>query len=290
MLGLLLNLAAVGLTVGSMYALIAVSFAVIFNITHTFHLAHGAVITVGGYLVYVLASLLHLPFPLALLLAVIPTALLGAAMEVWLYRPLRRAKAPPMILFLASVGLLTIFEGLIGLFFGTEALTISALPLQPVQMGPVTVTTANLAMLAGWPIIALVTFYLVGTRSGQFLRAVSDFEPVAATLGIPTDRVFVISFLLGSAIAVPAAILYSWYQALEPTMGLSAILIASAAVIIGGRHGILPGAIVALVVGLIQSLLIAVVPTGWQDGIIFALLLLAVLLRPQGIFGYSLRW
>lgn len=290
MLDLLLNLAAVGLTVGSMYALIAVSFALIFNITHVFHLAHGATFTLGAYLTYWLSAGLGLPFPAAAGASLGLTALAGVGMELGLYRPLRRAGATPMILFLASVGLLIIVEGLVGLAFGTAALSFASLPFQPVSLGTVTVTTANLSMLASWPLVGLVILYLVRSRDGRFLRAVGDDERVATSLGVPIDRIFALSFGLGSALAVPAALMYGWYQGLVPVMGLNAILIASAAVIIGGRYGLLPGAIVALVLGTVQALLVAFVPTGWQDGVIFALLLAALLARPQGIFGYGLRW
>jgi branched-subunit amino acid ABC-type transport system permease component len=145
-------------------------------------------------------------------------------------------------------------------------------------------------MLASWPLICLVIVFLLRARDGRFLRAVGDDEQVATSLGISVDRMFALSFALGSALVVPGAVLYGWSQGLVPVMGLNAILIASAAVIIGGRYGLLPGAIVALALGTVQSLLVAIVPTGWQDAVIFALLLAALLIRPQGIFGYALRW
>jgi branched-chain amino acid transport system permease protein len=289
-LELLLNLGAVGLTVGSLYALIAVSFALIFNVTHVFHLAHGATFAVGAYLIYLFAAMVGLPFLVAIGASLLCTAGFGVAIELGLYRPLRRAAAPPTILFLASVGILIVVEGLLGLVFGTQALSFETLPFQPVVLGPVTLTTANVGMLASWPLIAAVLVYLGRSRHGRFLRAVGDSEPVASSLGIPLDRVFVLSFGLGSALAVPAALLYGWSQGLVPVMGLNGILIGSAAVIIGGRHGLLPGALVALVIGTVQAVLVAFIPTGWQDGIIFSLLLAALLVRPEGIFGYALRW
>jgi branched-subunit amino acid ABC-type transport system permease component len=290
MLDLLLNLAAVGLTVGSLYALIAVSFGLIFNMTHVFHLAHGAVFTIGGYLVYWLTAIANVPLPVSVLVSVAVAAALGIAVELGLYRPLREAAAPPMILFLGSVGVLVVVEGLVGLTFGSGSLTIAALPLQPMTVGPVTITTANLAMLSGWLLIALVVAYLVNSRNGRFLRAVADQPRVAASLGVPVRRTFLLSFALGSGLAVPAALLYGWSQGFTPTMGLNAILIASAAVIIGGRTGLLPGAVVALVLGTIQAILVAFVPTGWQEGATFAILLAVLLMRPQGLAEYAFRW
>lgn len=290
MLGLLANLALVGLTLGSMYALLAVSFGLIFNVTHVFHLAHGATFTLGAYTMYWISTSLGLPFPLALVGGLALASGFGVLVEVVLYRPLRRANSPPMILFLSSVGALTVVEGLIGLLFGTQTLTFRALPLEPVSIGAVTLPSANLAMPLSWIVIAVVVVYMVRSRSGKFLRAVGDSPRVATALGIPLDLTYGLSFALGSALAVFSALLYGWSQGLTPQMGLNAILIGSAAVIIGGRHGVLPGAIVALVLGTMQAVLVAFVPTGWQEGATFAVLLVALLVRPQGIFGYSLPW
>lgn len=290
MLDLLVNLAAIGVTVGSMYALIAVSFALIFNVTHVFHFAHGALFTIGAYVTYLMASGLGLPFVAALAVALVATALLGVGVEMWLYRPLRQANATFLIFFLTSVGLLIVTEGVIGITFGPQALSFAALPLSPISLGPVTFTTANLAMLGSWLLIGGAVAYLHLTRTGRFLRAMGDSPRVATTLGLPQGPLFLLSFALGSAMAVPAGVLYGWFQGVTPVMGLNAILISSTAVIIGGRHGLLPGALTALALGVVQALLVAFVPTGWEQGIAFALLVVALLLRPQGIFGYALRW
>ena len=139
MLSLILNLAVVGLTLGSMYALLAVSFAIIFNVTHVFHLAHGATVTLGAYAVYWLSAHAGLPFVAAIVGGLILAAGFGVLVEVSLYRPLRRAHSSPMTLFLASVGALTIVEGLVGVAFGTETLTFKALPLEPVTVGALTI-------------------------------------------------------------------------------------------------------------------------------------------------------
>lgn len=290
MLGLLVNLAVVGLTVGSMYALLAVSFAIIFNVTHIFHLAHGATFTLGAYVIYWLSSRVGVPFPAAIVLGLAVAAAFGIVTELILYRPLRQANSSPMILFLASVGALIVIEGFIGLAFGTQVLTFNALPLRPVSVGPLVVPSANVFMPASWLVIALTVLYLVRSRGGKLLRAVGDAPRVATSLGLSIDLMFVLSFGLGSALAVLSALLYGWSQGLTPLMGLNAILIGSAAVIIGGRHGVLPGAVVALALGALQSILVAFVPTGWQDATTFAVLLIALLIRPQGIFGYALPW
>lgn len=290
MLDLLLNLAVIGLTVGSLYALIATSFALVYNMTGVFHLAHGGVFTVGAYLLYVLFAMLGIPLAVALAITCLLTALFGAGIEAWIYRPLRRAKASEMILFLSSVGALIVIEGVAGLLFGTEVRILDPLPQLPLRLGPLTVSTVHLAMLGSWLPIWAAILWLARSRSGRFLRAIGDAPQVAILLGLPKDRLFLMSFAVGSALAAPAAMLYIWYRGLTPYMGLNALLIAAAAVLIGGRRGLLPGAITAVALGLLQSLVVAFVPTGWEEGVAFFFLLLALLVRPQGIFGYALRW
>lgn len=285
-----LTLLVLGLTVGSMYALFAVSFGLIFNVTHIFHFAHGAVISAAGYLVFVLVSRLGWPLWLGVLVAIVAAALLGAAIEIAIYRPLRRSGAPHVALFLSSVGILTMMEGLVGALFGPGVVVFRFLPLERVRLGPLDVTTANIAMLAAWPIIALVIAYLLRAPSGRFMRAVADTPSVATNVGIDLDRTYVVSFLLGSALTVPATLMYAWYQGLTPMTGLSTILISSAAVIIGGRGGILPGAIAALGLGIVQAIAIVLLPSGWQDAVVFTILLAVIVLRPHGVFGRALRW
>lgn len=290
MLDLLLNLAVIGLMVGSLYALIAAGFALIYNMTGIFHLAHGGVFTVGAYLLYVFFVRLQLPLFAALGLTCLLTALVGAGIEAWIYRPLRRTRASELILFLSSVGVLIVVEGVVGLLFGTEVLTLDPLPSLPLRLGSLTVSTVHLAMLGSWLPIAAAIAWLLCSRQGRFLRAIGDAPQVAVLLGLPQDRLFTLAFALGSALVAPAALLYVWHRGLTPYMGLHALLIAAAAVLIGGRHGLLPGAITAAALGLLQSVVAAFVPTGWEEGVAFLVLLLALLVRPQGIFGYALRW
>jgi branched-chain amino acid transport system permease protein len=286
----LLTLLLLGLTVGSMYALFAVSFGLIYNVTHIFHFAHGAVISAAGYFIYVLVSVLGWPVWLGIALAIPFAAGLGAAIELWFYRPLRRRGAPHVAFFLTSVGILTVAEGLFGVIFGPGVVPLKFLPLRAIHFGDVSLTTANLAMVFAWVFIALVVAFLRFTRSGRFMRAVADTPQVAASTGIDIERTYLVSFLLGSALTVPAVLMYAWYQGLTPAAGLSTILISSAAVIIGGPTGILSGAIAALGLGVLQAVAIVFLPSGWQDAIVFSVLFLVIVLRPRGVFGIAFRW
>ena len=284
------SLLVIGLSVGSMYALFAVSFGLIFNVTHIFHFAHGAVICVGGYIVFLLVSVLGWPVWLGVPGAIAAAAALCAFIELAIYRPLRHGGAPHVALFLTSLGVLIVEQGLIGAIFGPGVIVFNFLPLENVSIGPFNMTTANIAMFAAWPLIGLTVAYLRWTRLGRFMRAVSDTPAVAANVGIDLDHTYLLAFLLGSALTVPAVLMYAWNQGLTPTSGLSTVLISSAAVIIGGRGGILAAAVAALRPGIVEAIAILLLPGGWQDVVVFTILLLVIVLRPQGIFAASVRW
>ena len=284
------TLLALGLSVGSMYALFAVSFGLIFNVTHIFHFAHGAVICAGGYVVFWLVSQLGWPIWAGLTIAIAVAAILGAVIELAIYRPLRNNGAPYVALFLTSVGVLIIEEGLLGAIFGPGVVVFGFLPLKSVSFGPVNVTTANIAMLASWPLIGLTAAYMRWTRLGRFMRAVSDTPAVATNVGIDRDAIYLVAFVFGSALTVPAVLMYAWYQGLTPMSGLSTVLISSAAVIIGGRGGVLPAAVAALCLGVVQAMAIFLLPSGWQEALVFTILLLVIVIRPQGVFARAPRW
>jgi branched-chain amino acid transport system permease protein len=287
---LLLTLTLLGLTVGSLYALFAVSFGVIYNVTHIFHFAHGAVIGTAGYLIYVFVTVLGWPVWLGILVVIPIAALLGAAIELVFYRPLRRREAPHVAFFLTSVGILIIAEGLFGTIFGPGVVQYKFLPLESVHLGGVTMTNANLAMVSAWAFVALAVAYLLATRTGRFMRAVADTPAVAGSVGVNLERTYLVSFLLGSALTVPGIALYGWVQGITPLSGLSVLLISSAAVIIGGRTGVLAGAIAAFVLGIVQALALVFLPSGWQDAVVFSLLVIVLVARPNGVFGRAFRW
>lgn len=276
-----IELGLLGVATGSMYALIAVSFGIIFNVTHIFHLAHGAVLVVGGYLVFALVSDAHLPALAGIVVACAATAAVGVAMEVLVYRVLRRRGASHGILFLASVGILIVLEGAVGLAFGPDVRTFHFLPSSPVKLGSFTIPLANAVMPAAWLLVLGTVVYVQRFRGGRLLRAIADSPTIANLLGADTNRGFVLSFALGSGLAVPAVVLYGWGQGISPAMGLSAILVGSAAVLLVGRRGLLAAALCALAIGLLQSEVVNFLSGSWADALVFGVIALAVAVRPE---------
>jgi branched-chain amino acid transport system permease protein len=286
---LFLQLVINGLAAGALYALMAVGFAMIYNGTRILHLAHGAVFTFGGYMLYVLAVRLSLPVALAVIGAVLMSALLGTLMEILVYRPLRRRQASPEALIIASLGLLTFFQALYSLVFGSDTHNMRQGPLPTYEAGELIVTALHVVIAVVVIIIfPLLQLFLTRTRYGRAIRALADNPRLAVVLGIDADRLYVIIFALGSALSGVAVSLIAFDQGVRPEMGFSIMFLILVAVIVGGV-GYLPGAAAGgLVLGLLQHLSLWQLSSSWQDVVVFGALVVFLIFRPQGIFGHML--
>jgi branched-chain amino acid transport system permease protein len=286
---LLLQLFIDGLASGALYALMAVGFAIIYNGTRILHLAHGAVFTFGGYALYVLAVTLHLPMAAALVGAVLAASFLGAAIDVAVYRPLRRRNSNAAVILVASIGVLTFFQAIYALIFGTDTLPLHQGPLPIFQVGDVIVTTLHIVAAAVTIVIfPLLQLFLAQTRYGRAIRALADNPRLAVVRGIDTERLYILIFALGSALAGIAVCLIAFDLGITPDMGFPVLFVALVAVIVGGV-GYLPGAAAGgFLLGLLQKLSLWQLSAQWQDVIVFGALVAFLVLRPQGIFGHML--
>jgi len=279
---LLLN----GLIAGSIYALIALGFGLIYSTTRFFHFAHGAVYTAGAYLAYS-GWLLGLSLYIAIPLAVIGTSILGALIEIGVYRPLRKKGASSLVLLLASLGLFIVIQNFISLTFGDDTKSIRSgavtegLPLFGARITPIQITIIIVTAL----LLAVSWAFMKRTRLGKAMRAVANDPELARVVGIETDQVILFTFVLGSSLAGIAAILISLDTDMTPLMGFHALLMGVVAVIAGGI-GSIPGvALGGLLVGMAQHLGVWKIPTQWQDTIVFLILIFFLLFRPQGFLG-----
>lgn len=276
-----------GLLAGTNYALVGLGFALVFRTCGFFHFAHAAVYSVGAYLAYVIVRVEGWSWFAAGPAAVLGSAVLGVAMEVAVYRPLRRKGANALALLVASLGLLTVVQNLLSLLFGDATLVLRAglvkegleflgARLTPIQIAAVGV---NLALTLG------LWLWLERTRSGKLVRAVSNDKNLSLVAGIDSDAVVRNVFAVGSALAAVAAILAGCDTDLSPAMGFGALLMGVVAVVIGGVTSI-PGVLLGgLGVGLAQHLGALVLSTAWQDFIVYSLLALFLVMKPQGILG-----
>lgn len=280
-----------GLIAGSAYALIALSFALIYLPTRFFHFAHGAVFAWGAYFGYICFVLLKLPPWMALPLAVGMTAVLGMVLEVAIYRPLQRRGATGLVLLLASLGLYVVLQNLISLLFGDEVKSLRG--GQVVEGYPV--FGARITPIQIWMIFAsLASFALIWavlkfTKFGKALRAVASDPELALVHGVDSERIILGAFAFGSGLAGLAAILVALDVDMTPTMGLNALMMGIVAMIVGGV-GSVPGTLLGgLLLGLAQHLGVWKVGSEWQDAIAFTILLAFVLFRPYGVMGRPMK-
>jgi len=276
-----------GLIAGAIYALIASGFALIYSTCKFVHFAHGSTVAVAAYLLYLFFSLLGLNFWLAIILTIVFTAGFGWLTNKVIYQKLRKRKASNVILLIASVGLLILFESLILLFFGADVKTIGFIKIAKGWefLGAIITPLQIIIIVSSLILFVLLFFFTKKTKIGKAMRAVADNKDVAEIVGISAKKIYAWSFVIGSAIAGVAGILVGLEQNLEPTMGTNLMMKGFTGAIIGGV-GSVPGAVLgSFLLGLVENFGIWFLPSGYKDAIAFIILFIFLILRPQGILG-----
>lgn len=282
---LVFQLLASGIVLGSRYALVAVSFGIIYSTTQVFHLAHAATYAVAAYAAIWAASL-GLPLLPALLVGVVAALLLGGAMELAMYRPMRRRSATKLAMFLASLGLSIVASSLLQIVFGPQNLSLDRVPNSTYFLGSVTITSLNIAeIVLGWGAIALLLLFLRKTQYGRAVNAVRINPQVAMAVGVSVDRVYLLVMLLGSGLVALSALLFLMGNVAFPTMGLAPVLIGFIAVFLGGTDNVFGAAIGGLVLGLATSLSGIWLAGDFASVVVFGIMFLVLVFRPQGLLG-----
>jgi branched-chain amino acid transport system permease protein len=288
---LLLQLLATGVVVGSLYALCAVGWGLIYGTTLHFHVAHGAVFTLAAYYAYVAQQVLGLPLAGAVVAAMLAAALSGLLIDRLVYQPLERRGAVRTTLFISSLGLLIVVENVLAIVFTADPKRLDVGALQTaVRLGPVFLNYLHVLTVAlvvlGYAALAL---FLKRSRWGQAIRAVSSSPEMARTIGINLERVHLLTYAIGSAITAPAGILVAMDVGAEPYRGTRFVLLASVGVIMGGI-GSIPGALLGgLFLGLLENLGIWKIPSEWQSAISFGVFLVFIVVKPRGFFGRKIH-
>jgi branched-chain amino acid transport system permease protein len=286
---LLLQLGLNGVVTGSLYAVLAISFAVVYAPTKTFHFAHGSVYVFGGYFVYQLAMEWRWPLAAAIPAAILAAGVLGVLVDRVVYTPLRRSGAGVMEILLSAFGTYIVLQNVILLIWKSDPRTVrvpeslkNGLPFGNLTLTPLDFITIGVAVA----VFLLVGVVLRRTRLGKAMRAVENDAEVAVMVGIPTDRVRVAAFFLGSALVAVAATLTALDKGLEPTIGVNALLVAVVAMIVGGVGSLAGAALAGFFLGIIENLGIWQIPSEWKSTITFTVLAIFILFRPTGFFGH----
>lgn len=271
---------------GSIYALVALGFNLIYGTTRFFNLTHGVVAAVGGYAVFTCFKLWGLPLSVSIILGIITAALVGWLSEVSLFRKLRARKASGTVLLVASLGLFTALQAVIAIIFSSQFQTlstnVSSTRVFHVLGGVITDVQVYILTAAVF-IMVLLGVLIKKTRFGKAVRAVSDDEEVARIVGIQSNRIIGWVFVIGSAIAGVAGIAVGFDTGIEPTMGMNLLLKGVVASIIGGIGSVYGGVLGAFLLAFVENFGIWKISGEWKDAIAFALLIVFLLVRPQGI-------
>lgn len=281
-----------GLSLGSIYALIALGYTMVYGVLRLINFAHGDVYMVGAYTGYFLSRKLKGDEPsllaalLVMLGAMLACALLGIIIERFAYRPVRRASR--LTLLITAIGVSLFLENAAQLLFGADPKFFPSLaPRTDFILWGVRITSEQLTVIGVSVLLMLaLRFFILKTRTGKAMRAVSFNQDAAKLMGISTDRIIAITFALGSALAAAAGVLIGMQiPKIDPLMGILYGLKAFVAAVLGGI-GNIPGAVVGgLLIGNSEVMVVGYLSSTYRDAIAFAILILVLLLRPQGIFG-----
>jgi len=276
-----------GVTIGVVYALIAIGLTLVFGILGVINFAHGDFYMIGAFLTYTLTVRLGLEYFLALALTIGGGAAVGLLAERLAVRPLKDRHMFTVVL--STLGLSMFLENGALLVWGPDPREIElAWGSRPLLIGGVVITFLRVAVLGtAAALIVALTWFIRRTTWGMAMRAVAANRDAAALMGIPVDRVYAITFAVGSALAGVAGGLLGAMFTIEPTMGEWAVVKAFSVVIMGGM-GHVPGAVLGgIILGVAESLGAGFLPggTSYKDGIGYAILILVLLYRPQGLFG-----
>lgn len=287
----------IGLSVGMIYALMAIGFTLIFGVLNVVNFAHGEVYTVGAFAGLIIITSFAPPLVAVLLLVLAVGALTGVGLERLAFRPFRRftdeasvkSRAMREATLMSSLALSIVAREGIELIFGSQFQTVplKLLLSEPIKLGPVTIVNGDIIIFVTSAIMLLgLQYVLRHTQVGLSIRAVSNNALGARYVGIDTNRTIVWTFAVGSAMGAVAGILVGlYYGAIFPNMGFAPGVKAFVAMVMGGLSSI-PGAVIcALIIGVAESMSTIFFPSVWQELVAYAFLIATLIFFPRGIFG-----
>ncbi|AIF54053.1 branched-chain amino acid ABC transporter permease [Pelosinus sp. UFO1] len=279
-----------GISLGSIYALIALGYTMVYGIIKLINFAHGDIYMVGAYVAFFATTALKLSFFPALLVSMVVAAVVGMTIERLAYRPLR--KAPKIAILITAIGVSLLLEYGGMLLVTPQPRTFPALfESQVFNFGNIVVNSQQVIILAISVVLMIILTYVVQrTKIGKAMRAVSFDTDAARLMGIDVDRVISITFAIGSALAAAAGMLVGvYYNSIDPLMGIMPGLKAFVAAVLGGI-GVIPGAMLGgIIMGIIEAMVSGFISSTFRDAAAFAILIIILLFKPSGLLGKNVR-
>jgi branched-subunit amino acid ABC-type transport system permease component len=272
-----------GVIAGSVYALFAVGLTMVYGVFRFINFAHGELIAWGAYLTLLFFH--FLPFSIAVIPAIALTIVLGIGQDRFVYGPLR--KQGRITLLIASIGLSYLLRNALRLIWGSDLQTYGFEAVRGLSFGPFSITRTQLAMvIAALLFLAFLHAVLRFTLLGKSLRAAADNMELAEIMGINMKRVGTTVWSLSAVFAGVGGVLIGLDTSLEPMMGLTNLIKSFAAVLLGGAGNVWGALLGGLVIGIAENLGVAFFSPGYKDAVSFVLIVLLLLFRPAGIFGF----
>lgn len=288
-----LNYLISGISLGSVYAIIALGYTMVYGIAKMLNFAHGDVIMIGAYVVFVATSSAGLPPLAAIALSMVICTVMGILIERVAYRPLRGA-ASPLAVLITAIGVSYLLQNIALLVFGSNSksfTSVVSVPALKLAGGQITISGETIVtIIASLVIVFGLTTFIGKTKPGQAMLAVSEDQGAARLMGINVNGTIALTFAIGSALAAIAGVLLcSAYPSLTPYTGSMPGIKAFVAAVFGGI-GSIPGAMIGgILLGIIEILGRAYISAQLADAIVFAVLIIVLLVKPTGILGRAIQ-
>lgn len=275
----------------SIYLLVAASFSLIYYPTKFFHIAHAVIITSAAYFTFLFVNQFTLPLPVSVMAAIGLATCIGLLCEILFYRVMRKREAPALAYLIASIGLYTVLQNCISLFFGddTKIIRTGEVTVGREIFGAYITDIQIITIVVSVVLFVAVNLFLQITSVGKSIRAVSSNPELCNIYGINSNKIILIAFGIGSALAAVAGILSAMDTNMTPTFGFNLLLYGVVVMIIGGvgsTRGLVAG---ALLVATAQHLSAYYIDTKWMDAVTYIILILFLIWKPLGFSGVRLR-
>lgn len=279
-----------GLSLGSIYALIALGYTMVYGIIKLINFAHGDIYMLGAYIGFAAVTMGGLGFFPALLIAMVLCAIIGIVTERIAYKPLRNS--PRITLLITAIGVSFFMEYIMVYFVGANVRAFpDVLPKTQYRLGSVVINLQQIVIILTTVALMIVLQFIVHkTKIGKAMRAVSADRDAAELMGIKVDRTISATFAIGSALAGAGGVLVGiFYNSINPLMGMMPGLKAFVAAVFGGI-GIIPGAMIGGVsIGVIETMVSGYGSSMYKDAVVFAILILVLIFKPSGLLGKNTR-